>query len=342
MGALVGDIVRTEEWNVVRDFVACVRSRPAGLALVGEAGSGKSVLWRAGVEAAAEAGHCVLRSEPTANEDDLAFAALFDLLAEILPLVAANMPAPQREALEVALLLRTAGEEPPTSHAVGLAVLAVLRSCAADGPVLLAIDDVQWLDDASRDALTFAVRRLNEGPVSLLVAARHEAATDPLSVGAPPHSGRWRDLLSAMPGSENIHLRPLDPVQIRRLLPEVITPRQARLVAQQSGGNPFWAKEIATSIESVEFPFPPVAGALRQRLARSLSADVAAGQTFQLGRPARRPTSRREPIGKSRGTREQRGNLGHRRESHDCSRSALRRAATGALSLERTSAGTRP
>src|SRR5690348_13429435 len=124
------------------------------MAIAGEAGSGKSTLWRGGVEAAASSGHRVLRSEPSAAEADLAFSVLSDLLTDVLAAIGPDIPDPQREALEVALLLKSAGPQPPTVRAVGLAVLAALRRLAADGSVLLAVDDVQWMDGASLDALT--------------------------------------------------------------------------------------------------------------------------------------------------------------------------------------------
>ena len=102
-----------------------------------------------------------MRSEPSASETDLSFAGLSDLLTGVLPAVAdQDAQGPQREALEIALLLRPAGDEPPTARAVGLAVLAALRGCLAEGPVLVAINDVQWLDEASLEGLTFALRRI--------------------------------------------------------------------------------------------------------------------------------------------------------------------------------------
>ena len=136
VAAVGGGFVRSAEWRRVREFAAGVpaRTAPAVLAVAGEAGAGKSTLWRAGVEAAAAAGRRLLRSEPSASETDLSFAGLSDLLAGVLPLVAADIPGPPREALEIALLLRPAGDEPPTAHAVGLAVLAALRACASRGP----------------------------------------------------------------------------------------------------------------------------------------------------------------------------------------------------------------
>jgi predicted ATPase len=166
--------------------------------------------------------------------------------------VAAEIPGPPLEALEIALLLRPAADKPPAARAVGLAVLAALCACVSVGPVLIAIDDVQWLDEASRDALTFALRRVTTGSLSLLLAARTEAPADPLTVGAPPPSRGWRDLVAALPGTEMVDLAPLDLWQVQNLLPGTASAAQARLVARQSRGNPFWAIEISAGLGSAE------------------------------------------------------------------------------------------
>ncbi|MGO8960048.1 MAG: AAA family ATPase [Streptosporangiaceae bacterium] len=276
MPADYGGIVRSAECRRVREFAEGVRDSAAVLALQGEAGAGKSTLWRAGADAAVAAGHRLLRSEPSASESDMSFAGLSDLLTEVLPMVAADIPAPQLEALEVALLLRGAGSQPPTANAVGLAVLACLRACAAAGPVVVAIDDVQWLDEASVDALAFALRRLGAGPMSLLIAARTEASADLLTAGAAPLSVRWRNLIDALPAAEEIALAPLDMWQIQNLLPAGITAEQARLIARQSRGNPFWAQEILASLDSGDTTVPPLARSLTERLSRSLSPPAAA------------------------------------------------------------------
>jgi DNA-binding CsgD family transcriptional regulator len=275
VSAVRGDIVRLAEWQRVRQFATGTPASPVLLAVEGEAGAGKSTLWRAGVAAAVDAGHRLLRSEPSEAEADLSFAGLSDLLGEVLPEVAAEIPGPQRDALEVALLLRPAGGEPPTARAVGLAVQAALRACVSAGPVLIAIDDVQWLDEASLDALVFALRRLDSGSLPVLLAARSEAPADPLTAGNPAPSRRWRELLAARHEAEEIDLAPLDMWQIQNLLPETVTAAQARLVARQSRGNPFWALQIAAATDAARAPVPQLARVLTRRLARSLSNDAA-------------------------------------------------------------------
>jgi DNA-binding CsgD family transcriptional regulator len=277
MAGAGGELVRAAEWRQVREFVtrAATRTGPAALAVTGEAGAGKSTLWRAGTKAAADAGCRVLHSEPAASEADSSFAALFDLLAAVLPETAADIPGPQREALEVALLLRPAGDQPPTAHAVGLAVLAALRSCVQSGPVLVAIDDAQWVDPASLEALVFALRRVTNGPLSLLLAARTEAPADPLTVGAPPPPHGWRNLLAAVPPGEQVMLAPLGVRQIQKLLPRAVTAAQARQVATQSRGNPFWAREIAANLDSADSAVPPLARELTGWLCGSLTPPAA-------------------------------------------------------------------
>jgi DNA-binding CsgD family transcriptional regulator/tetratricopeptide (TPR) repeat protein len=277
-------LVRAAEWRRVREFAAGVpgRDAPALLAVGGEAGAGKSTLWRAGIAAAADAGCRVLRSEPSAAEADASFVGLSDLLSEVLPAVADGIPEPQLEALEVALLLRPAAGPPPAAHAVGLAVLSVLRWCLDAGPLMVAIDDVQWLDAASLEALAFAFRRLSAGPLGVLLAARTDAPADPLTVGAPPLPDRWCDLPSALPEAGSIDLSPLDRWQIQNLLPATMAAAQARVVAMQSRGNPFWALEIAASLESAEAVVPPRALTLSRRLtqpaADALAVVAAAGR----------------------------------------------------------------
>src|SRR5439155_25894387 len=113
---------------------------------------------------------------PAELESRLAFGSIIDLFVSIDDAVFESLPAPQRYALEVALLRREASPDDrvqPREAAVG--ALAAIRTLARSSPVLIAIDDVQWLDSASARVLGYALRRLADEPIGLLVARRDEA-----------------------------------------------------------------------------------------------------------------------------------------------------------------------
>jgi AAA ATPase domain len=150
--AVVG---REEELGSLREFVAGSRAGAHALVLEGEAGIGKTTLWLASVEAARERSPRVLAARPAAAERGLAHAGLGDLLDDVLEEVLPALPAPRRQALEIALLLAEAEDRAPDARAVGVAVLTALRGLAEEGPLVVAVDDVQWLDAspaAGRDA----------------------------------------------------------------------------------------------------------------------------------------------------------------------------------------------
>jgi len=142
------------------------------LVLAGEPGIGKTTLWEAGVSIARERGLRVLVARPSGAEAELSFAALIDLCDGIDLEVLAGLPAPQRLALEVALLRAEPAGAPAEPHAIALGFLNGLRALAAIQPVLIAIDDVQWLDPPSGDVLAFVARRLEGEPVGFLLATR--------------------------------------------------------------------------------------------------------------------------------------------------------------------------
>ena len=140
---------------------------PRALVLSGEPGIGKTVLWETGVEEARER-RTVLICRGVEAEASLSFTGLSELLGDVLDEVGPSLAPPRRRALEVALLLVEPGEMPPDPHAIGLAVLDALRALSEREPVLVALDDVQWLDPASAGALQIAFRRLREEPIGLL------------------------------------------------------------------------------------------------------------------------------------------------------------------------------
>src|SRR3990172_9168871 len=180
MDAPVEIVGRDAELAMIENVVSRAPDRlPAALVLEGEAGIGKTTLWRTAVEHAEAAGHRVLSCVLAQGESRLAFAGLADLAAEALEGGSVALAEPQRAALEEALLLRTGTRALPDERAVAFGFLGLLLALTAETPVTLAIDDVQWLAPSSGAMLSFAVRRLRSEPVLLLLARRLEAGADP-------------------------------------------------------------------------------------------------------------------------------------------------------------------
>ena len=144
---------------------------PIAIALEGDAGIGKSTLWRAAVEEARGRGWRVLSSRPAESERALAHAGLGDLFDDALEEVLPALTAPRRRALEVALLIEDAPEGGVDQRALGVAVRSALELLAEDG-LVIAIDDLQWLDATSASAVGFALRRLPDADISLLWTRR--------------------------------------------------------------------------------------------------------------------------------------------------------------------------
>src|SRR5919204_622739 len=166
MGAVLGAGVelfgRDGELAVVGEFLAAGDRLPAALLMRGEPGIGKTSVWREGVRLARERGLCTLLAGPSESEAQLSFAALGDLLSGVLERVLGGLSGQQRRALEVALRVSDLdpGEGAPLDQgAVSFAFLSALRGLATDGPVLVAVDDVQWLDASSAAVLSFAAPR---------------------------------------------------------------------------------------------------------------------------------------------------------------------------------------
>jgi DNA-binding CsgD family transcriptional regulator len=179
-GAVEGIVGREAEVVALGAFVGAEAPRRA-LCLIGPPGAGKTTLWEAGIALAREQGLLVLSAQPSGAEAELSFAALIDLCEEIDAAALSAVLAPQRSALEVALLRAEPTGTPPQPHAIALGFLNGLRALAARRPVLVAVDDVQWLDAPSADALTFVARRLEDEPVRFLLA-RRPGARPPLEL----------------------------------------------------------------------------------------------------------------------------------------------------------------
>ncbi|HEY3190209.1 MAG TPA: ATP-binding protein, partial [Solirubrobacteraceae bacterium] len=170
MAGTAADLVgRDEELAAIARFLDA--GAPAcAVAIEGDPGIGKTTVWDAAAADAGERGARVLRARPAQSEAKLSFSSLADLLGNALDDVAAGLPPPQRRALEVALLVDDSGGARADRRAVAAGLLSALRALASDAWLVVAIDDVQWLDPASAAALEFACRRLRAEPVALLAA----------------------------------------------------------------------------------------------------------------------------------------------------------------------------
>jgi DNA-binding CsgD family transcriptional regulator len=159
---------RREECAVLDGVIAAVREGDSRTLVVrGEAGVGKTALVEYAVEAADDV--WVVRAVGVESEMELAFASLHQLCAPMLDRLG-RLPPPQREALRIVFGL--AAGPPPDRFLVALAVLSLLSEVAEERPLLCAIDDSQWLDQASARTLGFVARRLQAEPVGLVFAAR--------------------------------------------------------------------------------------------------------------------------------------------------------------------------
>jgi DNA-binding CsgD family transcriptional regulator len=159
---------RRSECAALEELVASVRTGPSrALVLRGEAGVGKSVLLEYLMQHAS--GCAVARAAGTESEMELAYAGLQQLCAPFLDRLD-RLPGPQREALGTAFGLR-AGEA-PDRFLVGLAALSLLSRVAEERPLVCIVDDAQWLDAASAQALVFVARRLGAESVGLVFALR--------------------------------------------------------------------------------------------------------------------------------------------------------------------------
>jgi AAA ATPase domain len=163
---------RDRELASVRAFVDRTDEGFTVLVLEGEAGIGKSTLWLGAVEHARSGGLRVLRSRPAEAERGLVHVGLGDLFEDVLDEVLPGLPAPRRRALEIALAREDQAGERLDPRTLGLATRGALESLSRDSRLLVAIDDVQWLDDASARALAFALRRLSDANLGLLLARR--------------------------------------------------------------------------------------------------------------------------------------------------------------------------
>jgi len=173
-GRATGLTDRLSECGALGRLIEAVRAGESrALVVRGDPGVGKTVLLDYLAGRASGSGCRVARAGGVQSEMELAFAGLHQLCAPMLGR-AESLPVPQRDALRTACGL--AAGPPPDRFLVGLAVLSLLSEVAGEGPLICVIDDEQWLDRASAQALGFAARRLAADPVGLVFAARDPGA----------------------------------------------------------------------------------------------------------------------------------------------------------------------
>ena len=217
---------------------------PVALILTGGEGMGKTTLWGAVLSQAEERGFRVLSARPVESEATLAFTAVADLLRDCFDEAVLSLPAPQRSALEAALL-RGDREGVPDPRAVAFGFHGSLLALARSAPLIVAVDDVQCLDAPSARVLGFAFRRLERVPVGVVAALRtpqEDRAPSPLGLDES-----WPD--------ERIYRVPVHPLGLdvlRRILLSKLGTRIPHWslvqIHEASGGNPLLALELARAL----------------------------------------------------------------------------------------------
>ena len=261
-------IGRREELLALEAFLAEVTAGGQAVLLEGDAGIGKTALWQEGVRAAKERGLTVLQARPSDAEAQIAFSALGDIVAPALAAALPHVVPVQRRALETALLLRESQGTPPDARILGLAVLSIMRKLSEERPVLIALDDVQWLDRSSAEVLAFALRRVEAEPIAVLATIRGREVEVPL------------ELERSFSGFRRLTVAPLSVGAIHRLVwgrLGLALPRPVLLrVHRTTGGNAFFALELGRALadgtldpDSVDVALPE---SLRAVVAQRLDA----------------------------------------------------------------------
>jgi ATP/maltotriose-dependent transcriptional regulator MalT len=248
-------VSRPEEGRAVTAFLGAAASGPSGLVAEGEPGIGKTTLCLSTIELAEGSGFQVLSARPAEPESVLAYASLADLLSGVDPSVLTSLPAPQRRAIDRVLLRAEAEDLTTDQRAVGAGFLSVIELLAEQAPVLVAVDDLQWLDPSSRNVIAFATRRL-----SARVGVFGTVRTDPDDGGG---AASWLQLPQP-DGVQRMQLQPLslgglNAVITQRLGHSLSRPAIVR-IQEVSGGNPFYALELARAmsgdVRSTDAPLP--------------------------------------------------------------------------------------
>lgn len=284
VGAL--PIGRDAEIARICAFLSAASGAPAAVTISGDAGIGKTMVWRHVVQAVSRSSRMLL-CQPASAETPLGFSALDDLFGGVVEEVLPVLSAPQRQAVEATLLR---GPSPGISRAGGAgvdrprperrvlarAVLDVLRLLSRNAPLAVAVDDVQSLDRPSAGVLEFCFRRLVREPVSVVLTFRGDDPVYPLGLdrALPP------DRL------QRLRLEPLSLGAVGEILRSrlgAVLPRHTLTrLYDACGGNPFYAIECGrfllerpdTSLTKEPLIIPQNLSDLVRRRVRRLTKDA--------------------------------------------------------------------
>ncbi|MFJ4986002.1 AAA family ATPase [Streptomyces sp. NPDC088732] len=278
----------------ILDHARTQLSAGPGVLFHGSAGIGKSALLTALSAPTGQAGQAaadgfVLRCAPVEEDAKLPFVALMDLFARVPDSYVDGLAEGPRAALRAALLRGREPVSPQSRLAVRDAAVDLLRALSAAGPVLVVVDDLQWVDMPSAEVLSVALRRLyDNAPVRFLAAERVMDGEEPLGLRCCP------------PGTATVPVPPLADGEVADLLRER-TGRQLpehalRAIQETAAGNPLYAIELG--VAALRDGMPAEAGdtlSVPPRL-RDLLLDrvrllpASARQTLLVASAAARPT----------------------------------------------------
>lgn len=247
-------------------FLETATERFGVLVCHGDAGAGKTTVWGEVVRRAEDRGFRVLSCRPAETETKYALSAVADLVEAVPGEAVAALPDPQRRALEVALVRVEASGASAQPRALATAVRSLFLGLSGEEPLLVAIDDVQWLDKASADVLEFALRRLAGARAGWLFARRvgEPCRLDPDRLVPPEFLTR-------------LAVGPLTVAALHHMLKDRLEEPLSRSALVRvhaiSGGNPFYALEIAREMarsEGITGVLMPVPDSVRGLLSRRL------------------------------------------------------------------------
>lgn len=226
--------------TAVDDLMAAVQSlQPAGLLIEGEADIGKTTVLAEVVDTAGRAGFRVLTAHGGRAESGLAHAAVADLFTGVQVDILDGLPEPQRRAAEQVLLRGDSTSGPMDERVIAAALLGAVHGSATRAPVLIAVDDVQWLDPSSVAVLAFVARRV-KGRVGIAVTERPGVGPgSPAATWLQVGGGAFTRLRVAPMSLGALHTMLSSRLGRRFSRPQIVR------IAEVSGGNPLYALELA-------------------------------------------------------------------------------------------------